>query len=85
MRVWIVYSSDTRMQQWRDIGSVNWLMIFDVASSCWEAHIWMNILVALVEARDKYIVLNIIISLEVQVCKCLTIFSFSLRIRIVHL
>ena len=35
-------------------------MIFDVASICWEAHIWMNILAALVETRDKYII-NIII------------------------
>ena len=33
-------------------------MIFDVASICWEAHILMSILAALVETRDKY---NIII------------------------
>ena len=35
-------------------------MIFDVASSCWEALIWMNILAALVETLDKYIIIIII-------------------------
>ena len=42
-------------------------MIFDVASICWEAHIWMNILAALVETRDKYII--IIISVEASESK----------------
>ena len=34
-------------------------MIFDVASICWEAHILTNILAALVETRDKYIIIII--------------------------
>ena len=34
-------------------------MIVDVAIICWEAHIWINILAALVETRDKYIIIII--------------------------
>ena len=30
------------------------MSIFDVTSICWEGHIWMNILAAFVETRDKY-------------------------------
>ena len=76
MPVWIVHSSDATMLQWRDRGSVNRLTIFDVASCCWEAHIWMNILAALVETRDKCIIIIIFIIIHPLAAKEIDGFNY---------